>query len=701
MASPTGPRSPARPSGSSRRRRSASSSAAGPPPAARASSRSSSGTTTCFSIPWPTKGWRSRRTSSTPARLPTSRSSRRSSGRTTASRHASTTSPGPTPSGRTPSTPSPAIISRPWAHEIVGEEYVLYGSKTADDLVASDQAGRARRGDQHGGGRHSTWRSTASWRRRGSGPRKVPVISFSIAEDELRHLSAKDVAGDYAAWNYFQGLDTRGKPRVRPEVQGQVWRRPDDQRRDRRGLQQRAALGPGRRGGGDRRSRRRAQGGAAAEHRMRRRGSSRSTPRPCTPGGRSTSAGSAATASSTWSGARGRQVRPIPFPHSRPQSPLARRARRVAPGLERLGQPRARRAGVEARNDPEPAPARPSDPPPDSKRATRSAAPARRASSPPAPGVRSGPARRAESIRSVPAADSPSRRSDAGRSRRLSAGRTAPHRGQDEARPVMTRPRILTALWSRTRISTHLLLYFLCISLIPCGLLTVLTLYISSRSLEHSVRQNLMAVSDAKATQLEVYIRERRGDMSTIGRTPSLMDATQHLVRAAPPASRPMRRRGRGVSGWPARPSTSYADTYGYRNALLFDPDGNTAVPSPCPTWTPGRTSRPAACMRQRAGRGLRPGPDAASGQPVGLPGLSRPVRADGLHHRPGVRPPGADRGLHRAGAGQPARSSRPSSTTTRARRDRRDARRQSGRGRDVVHLARRAARRDSLTGIG
>ena len=40
----------------------------------------------------------------------------------------------------------------------------------------------------------------------------------------------------------------------------------------------------------------------------------------------------------------------------------------------------------------------------------------------------------------------------------------------------MTRPRILRALWPRTRISTHLLFLFLCISLIPCGLLTALTL---------------------------------------------------------------------------------------------------------------------------------------------------------------------------------------------------------------------------------
>ena len=34
------------------------------------------------------------------------------------------------------------------------------------------------------------------------------MIGFSIAEDELRHLPVRDMVGDYAAWNYFQSLDS-------------------------------------------------------------------------------------------------------------------------------------------------------------------------------------------------------------------------------------------------------------------------------------------------------------------------------------------------------------------------------------------------------------------------------------------------------------------------------------------------------------
>jgi urea transport system substrate-binding protein len=39
---------------------------------------------------------------------------------------------------------------------------------------------------------------------------KLPVISFSIAEQETATIGPKLVAGHYAVWNYFQSLDTPG-----------------------------------------------------------------------------------------------------------------------------------------------------------------------------------------------------------------------------------------------------------------------------------------------------------------------------------------------------------------------------------------------------------------------------------------------------------------------------------------------------------
>jgi urea transport system substrate-binding protein len=38
-------------------------------------------------------------------------------------------------------------------------------------------------------------------------PERVPVLSFSVAEDELRQLPLKAMVGDYAAWDYFQTVD--------------------------------------------------------------------------------------------------------------------------------------------------------------------------------------------------------------------------------------------------------------------------------------------------------------------------------------------------------------------------------------------------------------------------------------------------------------------------------------------------------------
>ena len=44
-------------------------------------------------------------------------------------------------------------------------------------------------------------------RKKGIDPETIPTISFSIAEDEIRHLGAMTMSGDYAAWNYFQSID--------------------------------------------------------------------------------------------------------------------------------------------------------------------------------------------------------------------------------------------------------------------------------------------------------------------------------------------------------------------------------------------------------------------------------------------------------------------------------------------------------------
>ena len=90
--------------------------------------------------------------------------------------------------------------------ECAGESYILFGSsavgpviqaieKAAPDVIISTVVGD----------------SNEPFYRRlhaaGIVPERTPVLSFSIAEDELRKLPVRDMVGDYAAWDYFQSID--------------------------------------------------------------------------------------------------------------------------------------------------------------------------------------------------------------------------------------------------------------------------------------------------------------------------------------------------------------------------------------------------------------------------------------------------------------------------------------------------------------
>jgi urea transport system substrate-binding protein len=90
--------------------------------------------------------------------------------------------------------------------EIVGEEYVLPDStevtrvvrtiaQTEPDLIFNSLVG------------DMNLFYTRLLRAAGITPEKIPTIYFSVGEIELQSLSAKEIVGDYASWNYFQSLD--------------------------------------------------------------------------------------------------------------------------------------------------------------------------------------------------------------------------------------------------------------------------------------------------------------------------------------------------------------------------------------------------------------------------------------------------------------------------------------------------------------
>ncbi len=90
--------------------------------------------------------------------------------------------------------------------DLAGEAYILFGSsdvesvmraidKATPDVIISTVVGDSNKPFYE-------WLQTA-----GIVPGRIPVLSFSIAEDELRKLPLRAMVGDYAAWDYFQAVD--------------------------------------------------------------------------------------------------------------------------------------------------------------------------------------------------------------------------------------------------------------------------------------------------------------------------------------------------------------------------------------------------------------------------------------------------------------------------------------------------------------
>jgi urea transport system substrate-binding protein len=61
----------------------------------------------------------------------------------------------------------------------------------------------------------------------------IPVVAFSVGEEELAGIDTKPLVGHLAAWNYFQSVDTTRQRRVHQDLAG-VHQEPEarDQRPD-------------------------------------------------------------------------------------------------------------------------------------------------------------------------------------------------------------------------------------------------------------------------------------------------------------------------------------------------------------------------------------------------------------------------------------------------------------------------------------
>ena len=112
--------------------------------------------------------------------------------------------------------------------ECVGESYIFFGSsdvgpsveairKANPDVIISTVVG------------DSNAAFYQQLQTAGILPERTPVVSFSIAEDELRKLPLSAMVGDYAAWDYFQSIDRPENKEFVKRFQARVRRRPRHQ----------------------------------------------------------------------------------------------------------------------------------------------------------------------------------------------------------------------------------------------------------------------------------------------------------------------------------------------------------------------------------------------------------------------------------------------------------------------------------------
>ena len=79
-------------------------------------------------------------------------------------------------------------------------------------------------------------------------------------------------------------------------------------------------------------------------------------------------------------------------------------------------------------------------------------------------------------------------------------------------------------------IAGRLLIWFLLISLVPCAVITTLTVRSASHALEDSVHDKLSQIAASKAVELETYCRERLADVTMLARDPDFINAASKFT---------------------------------------------------------------------------------------------------------------------------------------------------------------------------
>ena len=122
-------------------------------------------------------------------------------------------------------------------------------------------------------------------------------------------------------------------------------------------------------------------------------------------------------------------------------------------------------------------------------------------------------------------------------------------------------------------ISSRLLLWFLAIAMIPCGLLTAFIGWTSARSLEVTVKRSLLVIAEDRTEAIENLIRERRADVAVVGQLPTVVSTVNNLQTL-------LKKSAIGSAEYQKETTAlkqlfdHYRDAYGYQNAYVFNMDG-------------------------------------------------------------------------------------------------------------------------------
>jgi urea transport system substrate-binding protein len=97
---------------------------------------------------------------------------------------------------------------RDFGGEVVGDEYILLGSQKVNPIIEKIIAAKPDviMNNINGDTNVEFFKQLVE---AGITAEKIPVFSFSLAEDELRNLDKTNMAGHYTAWNYFQSIQSK------------------------------------------------------------------------------------------------------------------------------------------------------------------------------------------------------------------------------------------------------------------------------------------------------------------------------------------------------------------------------------------------------------------------------------------------------------------------------------------------------------